>query len=458
MIEELRKLLAEYPDAMKDKKRFRALLYDYFPLKRREANALYMAYEIGIPENMRQTAVVSSADIIRYERQLEYNYGLDEELILQIIELWARALEVKVDYEFLSNNGKTDERDEDIFKKYHNTDSVYEMLTMALKEKFPVIRENYSGTSKYYDDIIIDLFQFDREYAMEAWLWLMNLYWDRLDNEEEPTSTLLYNVLSKIIFDKDGKITSDLEKYPLLLKIIFRKGNDIDYLHQEILMEILRQDKMDILQRSISYLYENRKEHHLNMDEIIENIVKRIRPSGGMMLSDDAFSVLETEVHNMQSAVMKANTLKILQKKRNDAKFFSQAVPERNAGNRRWNFAALKEKAVAMRKDNPMWDGYKFINFTTVVGLYYRSDKEAIIADLHEGDRLYLKREPDNEYDSMAVAVYDSKSRQMGYLPKESNTFMATMMDAGQEFICRLFSFSKSQGNANIAIEIFLKQ
>lgn len=458
LINELKKLLAEYPDALKEKKRFKALLFDYLPMKRKEANALYMAFDVGIPDHMRQVSIIRSTDIIRYERQLQYHYGLDANLTQQVIEVWARVLGVNADYDFLSNKEKVEKSDEEIYRKYCNADSVYEMLTMALKAKFPFVKDNYSGTSKYYDDIIIDLYQYNKDNAIEAWLWLLNLYWDRLNNDEEATSILLDCVLREVMHDRDSSIISDLEKYPVLLRFIFRKGRDIDHTHQEILVAMLRQDKMDMLQQSLSYLYKNRKEHQLNMDEIIENIVKRIRPSVGMMISDNAFSVLETEVHNMQSDVMRTNAQNILRKKKDDVKYFSQTTQEKNSGNYKWDFAALKEKAVALRKDNPMWNGYKFISFTTVVGFFYRSDKEAIMADFHEGDKLYLKREPDNMYDSMAVAVYDSKNRHMGYLPKESNTFMATMMDAGQEFIGRLFSFSKSRGNASIAIEIFIKQ
>ena len=62
MLAEFKKLLEEYPDALQEKKRFRALLYDYFPTKRREANALYMALELGIPDDMLELQKVRHPD------------------------------------------------------------------------------------------------------------------------------------------------------------------------------------------------------------------------------------------------------------------------------------------------------------------------------------------------------------------------------------------------------------
>ncbi|MCM1181561.1 MAG: HIRAN domain-containing protein, partial [Clostridium sp.] len=203
--------------------------------------------------------------------------------------------------------------------------------------------------------------------------------------------------------------------------------------------------------------YEGRKEKGLNTDEILEGVIKGIKPSRGMLLSKEAMDFLEKEIAQMHSDVMRENVSRLLKQNIHDLKMLSQGAEIARTIENVWDFAALKEKAIEMRKKEPLWNGYKFISFTTVVGFYYRSDKDAILKDLKEGDKLSLKREPDNEYDSMAVAVYDTKDRQMGYLPKESNTFMATMMDAGQDFIGRLFSFCKNGENANIAIEIFIK-
>lgn len=458
MLAEFKKLLEEYPDAIQEKKRFKALLYDYFPMKRKEANALYMALEIGIPNNMLELSAVGASDIIRYERQLQYNYGLDGELVLQTIELWAKGLNIEVDYEFLSSKENTEKLDEDIYKKYKKIDNVYQRITMAIKDKFPFVRENYSGTSKFFDDIVEDLFQYDKDKAIEVWLWILNLYWKRLDKDDDSAYTLISGILRNVYNRSDNDAFIDiLEKYPLLLKYIFHDGSDMDYQHKELLISMLKKNKVGMCKQSLAYLYEGRKGKQLNADEIIEAVVKGIRPSRGMMLSEEAMGLLKEEVAHMHSDVMKENVSKLLKKKINDVKYFSQGAPSRGSGKKAWDFAALKEKAIEMRKKEPLWNGYKFISFTTVVGIYYRSDKEAILADLKEGDKLFLKRESDNEYDSMAVAVYDSRDRKMGYLPKESNTFMATMMDSGQDFIGRLFSFSKSQQNANIAIEIFIK-
>ena len=256
MVTELKKLLEKYPDAMQERKRFKALLYDYFPMKRKEANALYLALEIGIPDNMLELPAVSASDIIRYERQLQHNYGLDEELVLQIIELWAKALNVEIDYDFLNSKENVEKLDEDIFNKYQEIDFVYQRIAMAIKDKFPFIQENYGMTSKYFDDIIEDLFQYDRDKAVEVWLWILNMYWNRMDEDDNPSEVLLCATLYKA-YDKseDCSFIDDLEKYPLLLKYIFRYGSNMDHQHKDLLISMLKKNKIEMLRQSLDYLY-----------------------------------------------------------------------------------------------------------------------------------------------------------------------------------------------------------
>lgn len=69
--------------------------------------------------------IIRSPDIIRYERQLQYNYGLDEELTMQTIELWAGALKVELDYEFLNGKENIGKLDQDIYNRYKAKGNVY---------------------------------------------------------------------------------------------------------------------------------------------------------------------------------------------------------------------------------------------------------------------------------------------------------------------------------------------
>lgn len=458
MDEELKKLLSEYPEALQDKKRFKALLYDFFPMKRKEANALYMAHELGIPDNMLEQIKVTETDIIRYERQLRTNYGLDDKLIFYVLKIWTKALEVQTDNECFQIEEHAEIEDLQIVQKYKDIDNIYEMITKAVKEKYSFIKDNYGLTKKYFDEIICDLFRYDMKKAIEVWQWILNVYWKSEKNDEEASGTFLFSVLLKLKKEELSGFVTEMNSFPGIMKYIFGKGINIDYQQTELLYELLVQEKLDVFQQAWALLYENKKNHALSGDEVLEKVINNIRPIGGTLLSDATIGVLKTEVSRMDSEVLRSNTMKLLDKKMKDMKYFSQNERKNSRQNSGWDFAALKEKAVANRKDNPLWNGGRFISFTTVVGLYYRADKDKIIADMKEGDALTIEREPENEYDSMAVAVYDKEHRKMGYLPKESNTFMSTMMDAGQIFIARLFAFNKGRGTANIAIEIFIKQ
>jgi hypothetical protein len=55
---------------------------------------------------------------------------------------------------------------------------------------------------------------------------------------------------------------------------------------------------------------------------------------------------------------------------------------------------------------------------TTIVGPKYRGPEAiAVLGRLRPGDRLRLVREPNNEHDSNAVAVY-SETMHIGYIPR----------------------------------------
>lgn len=59
-------------------------------------------------------------------------------------------------------------------------------------------------------------------------------------------------------------------------------------------------------------------------------------------------------------------------------------------------------------------------------------DGEYVWSSLKVGKRLKLVREPDNEHDTDAVAVYFGKS-QLGYVPRAGNNAIAQMLDRGEK-------------------------
>ncbi|NLI69333.1 MAG: restriction endonuclease [Firmicutes bacterium] len=82
---------------------------------------------------------------------------------------------------------------------------------------------------------------------------------------------------------------------------------------------------------------------------------------------------------------------------------------------------------------------------------------EEIEPDLEPGDPLLFRREPDNEYDSLAIVIFDRKERKLGYLPREKNEVLARMMDAGKMLFGKLESKEWKGKWLKIKIRIFLR-
>ena len=80
----------------------------------------------------------------------------------------------------------------------------------------------------------------------------------------------------------------------------------------------------------------------------------------------------------------------------------------------------------------------------------YSSVKEL----LKEGDRLSLKHESENIYDSFAVAVYYEECK-LGYLPAYENIVLANMLDAKVELTALVSKLQPNSSYQPIALEVF---
>ena len=74
-----------------------------------------------------------------------------------------------------------------------------------------------------------------------------------------------------------------------------------------------------------------------------------------------------------------------------------------------------------------------------IAGTSYRENIARIEPSLETGQLLRMVREPENEYDSLAVAVYVNDFK-LGYVPMAQNEVIARLMDAGKLFYCKLTS------------------
>jgi len=72
---------------------------------------------------------------------------------------------------------------------------------------------------------------------------------------------------------------------------------------------------------------------------------------------------------------------------------------------------------------------------TFVVGLQYE-DRLNHVAKINEGDALRLIREPDNPFDSYALAVYTAFDQKLGYIRSSKAFTLSTLLDEGQQFSC----------------------
>lgn len=75
---------------------------------------------------------------------------------------------------------------------------------------------------------------------------------------------------------------------------------------------------------------------------------------------------------------------------------------------------------------------------TGIAGLQFHIENEAereALENITPGTELMLFREPDNEYDEWAVAVYLTETDKLGFITRFKNETIARLMDAGKKFI-----------------------
>ena len=80
----------------------------------------------------------------------------------------------------------------------------------------------------------------------------------------------------------------------------------------------------------------------------------------------------------------------------------------------------------------------------------------ALFSLMTVGDRLILRREPDNPYDPRAVRV-EWQGTQIGYAPRADNVDLARLMDRGVPVEARILQLQKSRDPwKRVLIEIYL--
>ncbi len=62
-------------------------------------------------------------------------------------------------------------------------------------------------------------------------------------------------------------------------------------------------------------------------------------------------------------------------------------------------------------------------------------EEQAALDSLVPGTELLLYREPENEYDEWAIAVYLTEDDKIGFISRFKNETIARLMDAGKKFV-----------------------
>lgn len=80
-----------------------------------------------------------------------------------------------------------------------------------------------------------------------------------------------------------------------------------------------------------------------------------------------------------------------------------------------------------------------FLLEIVVAGTTFCNEIETIEPQIVPEKVLVMKREPNNEHDKFAIAIYLDKTR-IGFVPAEMNLVCSRLMDAGKMFFCRVVS------------------
>jgi hypothetical protein len=90
-------------------------------------------------------------------------------------------------------------------------------------------------------------------------------------------------------------------------------------------------------------------------------------------------------------------------------------------------------------------DGREVVLATTfIAGFRFHAGMEAQVwARRYPGERLELRREPDNPHDRRAIAVYTAEGAKLGYLPRAFNELPARIADQGVSLAARILQLDE---------------
>jgi hypothetical protein len=92
----------------------------------------------------------------------------------------------------------------------------------------------------------------------------------------------------------------------------------------------------------------------------------------------------------------------------------------------------------------------------SIAGSYYVDDIHDLLDEMKTGAKLRFIREPDNQYDELAILVKDQNNNKLGYVPRKKNPILARLMDAGKLIYGTIKTINNDDSYINIEMEIFM--
>ena len=120
-----------------------------------------------------------------------------------------------------------------------------------------------------------------------------------------------------------------------------------------------------------------------------------------------------------------------------------------------------KETIVALSANNGITEMIKplmkevFLISTFVAGTTNVKDR-SVFEEIKEGDKLILKRQPDNRFDELSILVLAQSGKKLGYVPERDNPVLARLMDAGKKLTASVETISVKSNYHTISIGIWL--
>ena len=92
----------------------------------------------------------------------------------------------------------------------------------------------------------------------------------------------------------------------------------------------------------------------------------------------------------------------------------------------------------------------------SIAGAYYVDNIYDLLHKIKIGTKLRFFREPDNQFDELAIVVKDENNNKLGYVPRKKNPILARLMDAGKLIYGTVKVINNDESYINIEMEIFM--